>query len=158
MTSLRIVAVVLAAGLAVAVRVAAAPAATPAGTPLATVHRFIDRFDRGNLAGAAATCAPVASVIDEFPPHHWHGRGACAAWAKAYAAYAKANGVTDAFVTLLAPWDDSIDGNRAYVVVPANERYRQRGKPAHESGSIFTVALERSGGVWRIVGWAWAGH
>ena len=51
-----------------------------------------------------------------------------------------------------------VTGDRAYVVVPANYTYRQRGKQVTESGSIMTVALKKVAAHWRITGWSWAMH
>lgn len=135
----------------------AALAATPvvaseSADVMARVHQFID----GDTKTSLAACAPEAAIVDEFPPHEWQGPGACSNWNRDYRAYNKANGITDTIATVGKPTHVDITGNRAYVVVPANYTYKQRGKQVTESGSIFTVALRKGPTGWRITGWAWA--
>jgi hypothetical protein len=155
----------LAAALAVvSLPKVAAAAAEPVGTTastqhvMATVHQFIDGFNKGDVKSALAACADRASVIDEFPPHAWQGSTACADWARDLAASNKSEGISGGVVTLRAPWRVDVNGDRAYVVVPATYAYEQRGKHVTESGSIFTLALQKVAGRWRITGWAWAAH
>jgi hypothetical protein len=145
-------------GIALASVVPAGAIASPQTDVMATIHQFIDGFNRGDAKTALAACATQASIIDEFPPHEWEGAGACADWAAAYGAQAKRLGVTDGIVTLGAPWYLSVEGNRAYAVVPATYTYKLQGKPVAEHGSIFTVALRKSAAGWRITGWAWSKH
>jgi ketosteroid isomerase-like protein len=150
-----------AALVAIAISAAPALAAAPLSAQaavMATVHQFVDAFNRGDVKTGEAACASPASVIDEFPPHEWQGPTACADWAAAYAANAKATGVTDGIVTLSAPARVDVTGDRAYVVVPASYSYKENGKPVLEQGSIFTVALKKTVAGWRITGWAWAKH
>jgi hypothetical protein len=136
---------------------AAAPAIASERTDvIASVHQFIDGFNRGDAKTALAACAPQSSIVDEFPPHEWQGSGACARWAHDYDINSQKQSITDGFVTLGQPRHVDITGDRAYVVVPATYTYKQHGKPVTESGSIFTVALRKIAGAWRITGWAWA--
>lgn len=123
---------------------------------LATIHQFIDGFNAGDMKAAAATCAAQTSIIDDFPPHEWHGTNACAQWAHDLQQADKAGGITNAAVRLGAPWRVEVTGTRAYAVVPATYVYKLHGKPVTESNSVFTVALVRTGGTWRITGWAWS--
>jgi ketosteroid isomerase-like protein len=125
---------------------------------VATVHQFIDGFDKGDVKSALAACAPSTSIIDEFPPHHWVGAGACGTWAAAYDADAKKNGITDGNVTLQTPWHVVVDGDSAYAVIPANYTYKKNGKSVAEMGSVLTVALQKLPAGWRITGWTWARH
>ena len=83
---------------------------------------------------------------------------ACANWAAAYDANAKANGITDGWVKLGTPMHVDVDGDSAYVVVPATYTYKQHGKPVAETGSVFTVALKKTAAGWRITAWAWGEH
>ena len=119
------------------------------------VHQFIDGFNKGDVATALAACAEQTSIIDEFPPHEWHGAGACANWANDFDADAKKNEVTDGVVTLGEAKHIDISGDRAYVVVPATFTYKQHGKPQEEIGSTLTVALQKEAAGWRMTGWAW---
>lgn len=137
------------------------PAEAGASDPsavLATVRQFVDSFNKGDAATGEAACASPASIIDEFPPHEWHGATACADWSRAYDENAAKNGITDGFVTLGTPWHIDITGDRAYVVVPATYAYRQHGKPVLEPHSLFTVALKKLPAGWRIAAWTWSKH
>ena len=123
---------------------------------VAVVNQFTDAFNKGDTKAAAATCAEQTSIIDEFPPHEWHGAGACAKWMADYDADAKKNGITDGSVKLSAAKHVDVTANRAYVVVPADYSYKQKGKPVKETGSLLTVALQKSAAGWRITGWSWS--
>ncbi len=123
---------------------------------VSVVDRFVAAFNQGDTKSAAAACAGETSIVDEFPPHEWHGAGACTRWMKDYDADAKKNGITDGVVTLGKPRHVDVTGDRAYVVAPADYAYKKGGKPVKETGSILTVALRREGSAWRIVGWAWS--
>src|SRR3954469_10200448 len=106
--------------------IAATPlAASEATDAMAPVHQFVDGFNKGDAKTALAACAEQASIIDEFPPHEWHGAGACAKWADAYEANAKKEAITDGVVTLGKPTHVDVTGDRAYVVVPAGYAWKQ---------------------------------
>jgi ketosteroid isomerase-like protein len=138
---------------------AALPAAASAQTDvMATVNRFVDAFNKGDTTAVAAMCAEQTSIIDEFPPHEWHGGGACSKWVNDYNTDALKNGITDGIVTLGTPLHVDISADRAYVVAPANYTYKQRGTEVKEVGSIFTLVLQKGAGGWRLTGWAWAKH
>lgn len=153
----RFVILTLTAGLIIGFAPGSAAASERAAV-LATVHQFIDGFNKGDAKSALAACSSPVSVIDEFPPHEWHGPTACADWSNAYDANAKQNGISDGIVTLGTPWHVEVTGDRAYVVNPVSYSYKQRGQPVVESGSVFTVALRKIAAGWRITGWAWARH
>lgn len=139
--------------------VAALPTAASAQTDvMATVNRFVEAFNKGDSTTVGAVCADPASVIDEFPPHEWHGAGACSKWMNDYNTDAEKNGITDGIVTLGTPLHVDISGTRAYVVAPANYTYKKRGTAVKETGSMFTLVLQQTAAGWRIVGWAWAKH
>lgn len=123
---------------------------------MASVRQFVDAFNKGDTKGAAAMCAAQTSIIDEFPPHEWHGAAGCAQWMKDYEIDAKKNGITDGTVTLKTPKHVDITGDRAYVVVPANYVYKAKGKTIKENGALFTLVLQKARAGWRITGWAWA--
>lgn len=36
--------------------------------------------------------------------------------------------------------------------------FKQKGKPVGETGSILTLAMQKSQAGWRITGWSWAKH
>ncbi len=122
---------------------------------MATVRQFVNSFNRGDKKTAATACADKTYIIDEFPPHEWHGAGACLEWMNAYDANARKTGVTNGKVTLGPVRHIDITGGRAYVVVPANYFYRLKGKPVREIGSMFNVVLQKGATGWRIVAWCW---
>ena len=138
--------------------VAAAAQSSDQTAALATVHQFVDSFNKGDAAAGEAACASPAYIIDEFPPHEWHGATACADWARAYDANAARNGITDGFVTMGAPWHADVTGDRAYVVMPVTYAYKQHGKAILEPHSVFTIVLRKLSAGWRITAWTWSKH
>ena len=125
---------------------------------LATVHRFVDGFNSGDTKTILAACAEQTSILDEFPPHEWHGTGACAKWVSDFDIDARKNGITDGAVSLSNPSHVDITSDRAYVVIPANYTYKRKGKLVSEVGSIITLTLQKTQSAWRITGWSWAKH
>lgn len=125
---------------------------------MASVNQFVDAFNKGDTKALAASCADQTSILDEFPPHEWHGAGACATWANDYDADAKKNGITDGIVTMSSPQHVDVTADRAYVVGSANYSFKKNGKPVSETGSTFTLTLQKGDAGWRITGWAWAKH
>ena len=141
--------------LAVAILAAGPAAASEKTDVMVPVQQFIDGFNKGDTKTALAACADQTSIIDEFPPHEWHGAGACSTWANDFDADAKKNGITDGIVALGSPRHVDIMGDRAYVVVPASYTFKQKGKLVKETGSTLTVALQKGAAGWRMTGWAW---
>ena len=47
---------------------------------------------------------------------------------------------TDGVVTLSKPTHVDVTGDRAYVVIPSNYTWKEKGKPMKEEGSSFTFA------------------
>lgn len=123
---------------------------------MSTVTQFVDSFNKGDAKTAAAACADQTIIIDEFPPHEWHGTGACSAWMNDYDADAKKNAITDGLVTLGKVKHVDVSGDHAYVVIPADYAYKKNGKPVKETASILTVVLQKGANGWRITGWSWS--
>jgi ketosteroid isomerase-like protein len=148
----------VAAFMAVAAQlVAAGPAlAAPADPALATVHQFIDSINKGDAKAAGALQADDSAIIDEFPPHQWHGPGAFAAWLGDFAKDAAAKGESDQHLALGRPTRVDLDGDTAYVVAPAVYTYKQHGKPMVEPAQM-TLALRKGASGWSIAAWAFAG-
>jgi hypothetical protein len=103
-------------------------------------------------------CDSHVSILDEFPPHEWHGPTACADWWKALNAYDEKEGIAAGAAALGTPWTVDVAGDRAYCVAPATYEYKQHGKPVKESHAVFTVALRRTDAGWRITSWTWSKH
>jgi hypothetical protein len=127
-----------------------------AAAVMAPINQFVDAFNKGDMKAALAACTEVTSIIDEFPPHEWHGAGACAKWMADYAADATKNGIKDGVVRLMSTRHLDVTASRAYVVLVADYLYWQNAKAIQESGSTFTFALRRTDAGWQIIGWAWA--
>ena len=120
------------------------------------IHQFVDGFNKGDVNSALAACAEQTSIVDEFPPHEWHGAGACAKWAGDFDANAKKEGITDSIVTLGKARHIDVTGDRAYVVVSANYTFKQNGKAKKETNAVMALALQKGTAGWRITGWSWA--
>jgi ketosteroid isomerase-like protein len=142
--------------LAVVVYVWSSPVFAQQADVMAAVNRFIDGYNKSDTKLLAAACADQTSIIDEFPPHEWHGPSACLTWFKDYDIDAKKNGITDGVVVPGKPSHVDVTGDRAYVVIPSNYTYKQKGTPMKEVGSAFTFALLKGASGWRIIGWSWA--
>ncbi len=138
---------------------AVAPAvASAASGVMSAVSQFVDGFNKGDGKMLASACADETSIIDEFTPYEWHGKGACTNWWRAYVADAKKNGITEGHVTLFTPSHIDVVEDRAYVVALADYAYKAKGKSMKEVGSTFTVALRKDTNGWFVVGWAWSKH
>ena len=120
------------------------------------VHQWVDSLNKGDTSTAIAACGPQTTIIDEFPPHEWHGEGVCSRWVTELDAYNKKIGLTDGVVTLKKARRIDVEADRAYVVVPADFHFKQNGKDGQELGALFTVALQKGQAGWRIAGWAWS--
>ena len=125
---------------------------------LVPINQFVDGFNKGDTKSAIAACADETSILDEFPPHEWHGAGTCEKWLNDFDADAKKKDITDGVVKLHKATHVDINADYAYVIVPANYTFKQKGKPVSEIGSIITLTLKKSSAGWRITGWAWAKH
>jgi hypothetical protein len=123
---------------------------------MAPIRQFTTGFNRGDMKMAVAACDSPASVLDDFSPHIWQGATACADWAKAFVAAARASKLTGGVVTMGAPWQVSLTGDRGYAVIPVTYTYKLAGKPVTESGSVWTLALRKASSGWVITAWAWA--
>ena len=146
--------VCLAGGIPVAAQtpVSAAPAV------MAPVNQFLEGFNAGDTKKMLAAGTDRMSIIDEFPPHEWHGTGSFSRWMSDYDADAKKNGITDGFVKFGTPTHIDVTADHAYVVIPADYSFKRNGKPEGEVGSIITITLRNGSDGWRITGWAWAKH
>jgi len=122
---------------------------------VATVNQYLNNLDDKTLDKALAVCDSQVSIIDEFPPHEWHGPTACADWWKAYNAYNEKSGITDGDAPLGTPWTVDVTGDRAYFVAPMTYTFKQHGKPVKETAS-FAVSLRHAPTGWRITGWAFS--
>lgn len=136
---------------------AAGPAAASEKSDvMAVLHQFVDAFNKGDTNTVQASCADLTSIIDDLPPHEWHGAGVCSKWLSDYGAFGKANEITAEVVTLGKPRHIEITADHAYVVVPAGYTFTMKGKPMKQTGSIITVALKKGASGWHMAAWAWS--
>jgi ketosteroid isomerase-like protein len=135
-----------------------AGAETPDPALMAPIQKFVDSFNAGDVAGAAATHAATAdlAIIDEVPPHLWRGAQAFQAWAADLDGYAQKNGITDQGVTISTPIRQETSGDLACVVVPAVYAFKQGGVSMREAAHM-TLVLKKGADGWLIHGWTWTG-
>jgi len=126
--------------------------------PFATVQKFIDSFNKGDAAAAAATHSATAdlAIVDEVAPYQWNGPQAFQAWATALEADSRKNGITNASVAISAPTRELVSGDQAYLIVPSVYSFKQGGKPMSEKAQM-TVSLRKGASGWLIHSWTWTG-
>jgi hypothetical protein len=146
----------LALALASTLSMAAPAVASEQDDVMKPVRQWVESLNKGDTKAAIAACAKETSIIDEFPPHEWHGEGTCARWVTELEAFNTSLGITDSIVTLAKPHRVDINGDRAYVVVRNDFHYKEKGKPGQVIGALFTVSLKKEQTGWRITGWAWS--
>lgn len=123
---------------------------------VAPINKFVDAFNKGDMAGAATTHAADVVILDEVAPYLWRGAKALQAWATDLEADAKKKGITEPKVTIKAPTRVETDGSSAYVVVPSVYTFKQGGVPMREAAQ-FTFTLKKEASGWLINGWTWTG-
>jgi ketosteroid isomerase-like protein len=144
--------------LAATTLTATGAAASDEADVMKVVKDYNDALNRGDQKAAAVDSARDLSITDDFAPYSWSGPGTNAGWFADYAKWTKKNVVANDTVTLAKPWRVVVDGDLAYAVVPATFNYTRHGAKVVEAGSVWTFALHKTAGRWRIVSWAWAQH
>jgi hypothetical protein len=136
----------------------AAGAQTSDAQLVAPIQKFIDSFNKGDIASAAATHAAEADLVimDEVPPFLWRGARAFQQWSTDLDNDAKKRGITDQMVKIGAPTRRETSGDQAYVVIPAVYSFKERGVAMRETAQM-TFALKKGPGGWLIHGWTWTG-
>jgi ketosteroid isomerase-like protein len=124
----------------------------------APIRTFIDAFNRGDSAAAAATHAatPDLTIIDEVEPHLWQGTRAFQSWAADLDGDSKKREITDQVVTLSPASRVVTNGREAYVVVPAVYTFKLKGAPMRVAAQM-TYVLKKDPGGWLIHAWTWTG-
>ena len=142
--------------LVAALLLTAAPAHASDETDIvAVITKMNDAMNKNDNKTAAAAYTANATIIDEFAPHYWNGADVFDAWSNDYGTMAKAQGDTDPWVTLAKPTHIVASGDHGYAVLPATYTFKEHGKKKTEHG-LWTFAMEKSGGEWKIAGWSWA--
>jgi hypothetical protein len=130
-----------------------------AATPDVTlpIRQFIDGFNTGDTKSAyAAYATGDITIVDEFAPHRWVGPHAAQDWAADYDKHAQAAGVSEGLVKYGEPTRSEIEGDVAYVIIPATYLYKDRGRATVEEGQM-TFVLHAEAGGWKIRAWTWSG-
>jgi ketosteroid isomerase-like protein len=134
----------------------AAQAQTADPQMVGTITKFMEAFNKGDMAGAAATHAADVVIIDEVAPYLWRGAKAFQAWAGDLDADAKKKAITEPKVTLGTVTRVESDGSSAYVVVPSVYTFKEKGVAMREAAQM-TFSLKKGAGGWLIDGWTWTG-
>ena len=119
---------------------------------LAPIKAFVAAINTGDMKAATAAHVDQASIIDEFPPHHWTS---LATWAADYGKVMQKEGDSDGRLTMHKVHRVSIEGDAAYVVAPTDYSYKAKGRAMIEHGTI-TYALTRTAGGWKIAAWSFS--
>ena len=134
--------------------------ATPAGASeraevMAPIRAFIAGMDKNDMktAAGAYTASPV--ILDEFTPFHWSGPTAFADWGADFGKDAAAHGVTEPRLVIGKARRIRIEGDHAYVVVPADYSFKTKGKTVMEHAQM-TYTLDKTATGWKIAGWAFS--
>ena len=135
-----------------------ASAQAPAAEVTAPIVKFMDAFNKGDMAGAAATHMPGPDlvIIDEVAPFVWRGADAFKNWAAALDADSKKQAITDQKVTISAPTRTETSGDTAYVIVRAVYAFKLKGAAMREAAQM-TFVLKKGAGGWLIAAWTWTG-
>jgi ketosteroid isomerase-like protein len=142
--------------LAAALLMFTAPAfASDESDIMAVINRMNDAMNKNDAKTAAAAYTGNVAILDEFAPHYWAGAHAYDMWNNDFAALAKKQGDTDPLVTTGKPLHVSAEGDRGYAVVPAVYTFKEHGKKMTEHG-LWTFAMQKTGGEWKIAAWSWA--
>ncbi len=122
--------------------------------PMVAIQRFVDGFNNNDVELSQAACTEETSIIDDFPPHEWMGRGAMTRWYREMSGIATEYGMSDWSVLLDEPRYVTVSDRHAYVVVPLVARWLQDGEPTERTGSS-TAALRNEAVGWRISAFTW---
>ena len=90
------------------------------------------------------------------PPFLWRGAEALKTWAADLERDAKKHGITDQKVSIGSATRVEMDGDNAYVIVPAVYTFKQTGVAMRESAQM-TFSLKKGAAGWLIHGWTWTG-
>ncbi len=136
----------------------AASAGAPDAQLMAPIQKFLEAFNKGDAAAAAATHSATEdlAILDEVAPYLWRGPQAFQAWSADLDADSKKRGITDQVVTIAAATREESNGSQAYVVVPAVYDFKERGVAMRETAQM-TFVLKKGAAGWLIHGWTWTG-
>ena len=112
--------------------------------------------NRGDAKAMAATFAVPGYILDGMAPHVWQGPTVAQDWYRDVMIEGKEHGASGYFVSVGEPLHNDVTGGTAYIVLPATMTFDVKGTKVTQSGAVFTVALRKTAGGWRVAAWAWA--
>ena len=124
--------------------------------PMAAVRRYIEAFNNGDPIAMAAACADPMQILDGMSPHMWQGPTASDEWYADVLTEGEHLGASGYHISLDEPRHVDATDEHAYVVVPATMTFDLKGNRLTQTGALFTVALRKVAGEWRLAAWAWA--
>ena len=122
---------------------------------VSVTHPWVDRFNNADAKAAIATCATQVTLIDDFPPHEWHGSGACKRWFEDFQSVSKMEGITHPRIAVEPASHTEMTKDFAYAVVPVKLSFDRKGERVTDKG-IMTVTLRNGTSGWRITGGVWS--
>ena len=149
-------AIVIALGLALPLT--PAKAASDTETVTAFVKDFFNNMASGSLESLDrmhAAFADQSTITDEFPPYTWQGADTLGRWGKDFMADSAKHKVTEPVMKFGEVTTVRVSGDHAYVVAPATYDYKADGKAAATTKGLFTFALTRTAGSWKISAMTW---
>jgi ketosteroid isomerase-like protein len=139
-----------------AVTIGVAAVGAPVDDATMFVRTIMDKFNSGDAKAFLKAHEDSATIVDEFGPHLWTGKGSAQHWLDAYSKDSKARGISGGRVDYGKPIAANANGNSAYIVLPTTYRFVQRGTKMAGAGSM-TFVVRRSGGHWKIASWTYSG-
>jgi ketosteroid isomerase-like protein len=136
----------------------APPASAAASLPpavFAPIAAWVKAANAGDRAGLIALFTADGASVDNFAPYRFPAPNGAARWYDGFGADADANHETDGVISIRAPKFFHVTGDRAWAVVPTDYRYKLRGTPELEIGSlVFTLA--RTSATWKLTTMSWS--
>ena len=87
--------------------------------PMAAVLEYVTAFNNGDATAMAAACANPMQILDVISPHVWQGPTAAEDWWRDTVAKVEHAGASGVHIVLDEPKHVDVNGDYAYVVVPA---------------------------------------
>jgi hypothetical protein len=121
----------------------------------APLHHFFDSLNKGDMDGAMKACSSNTAITDELPPYFWQGTTACKDWFADFGVFSKKNNLTFEKVTVGKPTATMVDGDHAYLVMPATFAFKIGDKHQVEKGAKVAAALTKGSDGWAVTSWTW---
>ncbi len=120
----------------------------------AEIRTMVERYVGDMSPATASLCTEDAVIIDGSAPYVWRGPHACDDWRRDQLATAEKTGISEVRLVLGKPLHLKISGEVAYAVFPATLTYSKDHRTVSLAGNVWTVALRKVGGLWKIASWS----